>query len=114
MILAFSAKAGLDDKPFVTAAEKTHYIAGAIGVVDTLKDHLLLCNILCIFYELGEDEYALMLKLLQCFIGDLVCQISNMRKGILFLLRVILDFEQLHSHHLWSASGSRMPAQTDP
>ena len=38
---------------------------------------------------------------------------SLLEKRHLFLLGVILDPEQLHSHHLWQVSDSRMPLRTD-
>ena len=67
-ILAIFAESGFDDQPFIPAAKKAHHIARAIGVIDTLENHLILRNILCILYDLREYEYAFTFKLLQCFI----------------------------------------------
>ena len=86
VILTLSAKTGRDYKPLITVAKKAHYITGAIGVVDALEDHLILCNIRRVLYGLGKYEHAFTLKLFQCFIGDLVRQIFDMSEGILFLL----------------------------
>ena len=70
-------------------------------------------NILCILYGFGKYEYAFTLKLFQRFICNFTCQLRYLRKDIFFLLGVILDPEQLHSHHLWRVSDSRMPLRTD-
>lgn len=112
-IFPLSAKAGLDHKPFITITKKPHHIAGTIGVIDALEDHLILRNILCILYGFGKYEYAFTLKLFQRFICNFTCQLRYLRKDIFFLLGVILDPEQLHSHHLWRVSDSRMPLRTD-
>ena len=74
---------------------------------------MILRNILCIFYGFRKYEHTFTLKLFQCLICNFACQPRYLRKGIFFLLGVILDPEQLHSHHLWQVSDSRMPLRTD-
>lgn len=93
VILALSAKTGRDRKPLITVAEKAHHIAGAIGVIDALEDHLILRNILCVLYGFGEYEHTFTLKLFQCFICNFASQLRYLRKGIFFLLGVIFDPE---------------------
>ena len=92
-IFAIPTETGFDNQSFISAAEKPHYIACAIGIIDALENHLILCNILCIPHDFREHEYTFTLKLLQCFIRNFARKGFNLRKRLFFLLGIILDFE---------------------
>ena len=72
-IFIIPAEARFDDQTFISTAEKTHHIAGAIGIIEALEDHLILRKIFCIPYNLREYKHAFPLKLLQCFICYFSC-----------------------------------------
>ena len=62
-IFAIPAEAGFNNQSFISAADNPHYIACAIGIIDALEKHLLLCNILCIPHDFREHEYTFTLNI---------------------------------------------------
>ena len=113
IVLIFTAETGLNNQALVPATEKTHYISGAIGVVNALKNHLVFCDVLRIDDKFRKHKYTFPLQLLQRFVSNSGCEVFDLRERIFFYLCVVLNFEQFHQHHPRLVSYIRMPLQTD-
>ena len=113
VIFLLSAEAGPDDQPLVAISKKPHHIAGAIGIIDGLEDHLLLRQVCCILCGFRKQKDPFPFQLHKGFVGKFTCQIRNRSKSVFFLLGVIPDSDQFHCRHLGQAYDSRMPLQTD-
>ena len=62
-----------------------------IGVVDALKNHLILRDILRVNNEFREHKHTFPLQLFQCLIGDLSSKNIDIRESIFFYLCVVLN-----------------------
>ena len=58
VVLAFTAEPGFDDEPFIATPKKAHDISRTEGVIYSLQDHLFLCKILGISYNLRKHKDA--------------------------------------------------------
>ena len=78
IVLIFATKTRLNNQALIPATEKTHYISSAVGVVNALKNHLILCDILRIDDKLRKNKYAFPLQLLQSFVSNPTSEIPDL------------------------------------
>ena len=111
VIIVFIAKSGSNDKSLISIAQIPHHISRAVAVIDTLKNHLLPCYIICLFYEFRKYEYTFTLKLCKRFVYNFFCKICYPSKSLLCIWLIVLNFHYLHQDHRHLDSYSRMPRQ---
>ena len=62
-IFTTTAEARFYNQPFISIPYESHHISGAIGLIESLENHLLRCNIFCLLYTAWKYKYAFSLQL---------------------------------------------------